>query len=100
MSAILENKCELYRLTKAWMSVVETEDYNNEMYETFDGFRSGFGRLEILVFHEVSKRTSNPEAMKYDLVRNLLVNYSGTKDVDDLESAKEAFSDIPIPDCA
>ena len=95
------DKCDLYRLTNDWIKDVIADAYKeDEGNRLFAYYTHEFGRLEKAAFGAVSERTQNPEAMKYDRVRNELVNQFGIENKKGLKSAIKKFSEIPIPDCA
>jgi len=88
------DQSELYHLTGEWISKAR-----DGSFETFDEFRTKFGRMEKDVFGDVSERVKNPVAMQYDRVRNDLVSYSGYKNQKDLlELAVKDFSEIQNPE--
>lgn len=97
MSAI--DECNLYRLTNDWIKDVVVGEYKeDEGNRLFAYYAHEFGRLEKAAFGMVSERTQNKDAMKYDRVRNELVNHYGSENKKDLKSAIKKFSEIPIPD--
>ena len=83
---------DLYRVLRDWISDAAIGSFTD-----FGHYQSEFGKLEKDVFGDVSARTKNPVAMKYDTVRNGLVAYSMTKDDKDLESVKKHFIEIKEP---
>lgn len=83
------NELEIYNLTKEW--IAETMRGN---IENFEDYRHKFGKLERDTFGGITERCQNPLAMKYDHIRNELVNYFGYKINECLGSAIETFSEI------
>ncbi len=85
---------DLFQLLGTWID--EAEEAPAERVEQL---RDEFGRLDREVFGDsISERCNNPVAMQYDRVRNELVRYSGEKDPDDLEMAKQHYAEIMNPD--
>lgn len=82
---------DLYRVLKDWIEAAAKG-------EKCDAFRTDFGTLEREVFGTPAERVRNPKALKYDVIRNALVMYSGKeKDRADLAEAQVLFVKIPTP---
>lgn len=81
---------ELYLTLNNWLT-----DVSSGKFEKFDEYRSKFAQLEREVFGPVERRSKNPNAMKYDTVRNELV---WAKQMPKrIETARQIFQQIQRP---
>ncbi|HLC32309.1 MAG TPA: hypothetical protein VJJ82_00620 [Candidatus Nanoarchaeia archaeon] len=81
---------DIYRILNEWIAAAERG-------ENCKAYRDDFGVLERTIFGKPAERVTNPVAMKYDLTRNAIVRYSGSKDPEDLAQARELFAQITSP---
>lgn len=88
----MDSQNEIYHVLKTWIEAAKKRNFDK-----FSEFRSQFGQLEKKTFGDVSERVRNPVAMKYEIVRNELVRYSGDKNPKDLELARKDFLKIQNP---